>query len=1015
MCHKIIIYLVSWLMFFGYLPRVNAQQLPQELPQLSYHFLKMAQAEGLSSYYVKKIIQDRYGYTWIATQDGLNRFDGKNITFYSKSADPVRRLVSNDIWDLAEDTLHRCLWVLCYTGLNRIDLASGQVQPDSSFMASAARLFPKGWFKCLRLCGRRLWVGTHNGMAVYDIDARVFDPVDSIPGIEPKMSTDANVDQLLQDEYDRIWVFVANFGIVIYSASTGRILQSHPLAELGMRPDQDFSRFRAVTRLGRGRLALATNAGLLEVRYDRFGFRLSPFPFAPTAFSRQQQETFSCATDPQGRLWLAVQNALFRIDPESGQITQVRDADYVNPENWFSAIYCIYFDRYNHLWLGTQKGLAFSTTSSSPFAAYFQSADYSVTINHANYAFPEQDSAIDVCAEDGLYHVNSVTHTIRRLARGQFIYETRLKDGHLLVSGASQNYVLLGDRLINIETLYPELNSIRGEPIVGLVWCGDSLAILGSESSHGVFCWYPRRHVLTFINEHSRPLKLPSDIVNAVYHDHRGRVWVLSDGLCSIYDPASKAIDTLRIEDPVTHRPANFFFDMTEAQGLYWFALYGTGLIALDDSLRFRRLFSTRDGLANQGIYKVFPWKDSLLFVTSNNGLCRIRLADSTVVNYFQKDGLHGNGFEENAGFFDGRYIYAGGERGVSRIEPGLIPADPAPPELRMGNVRLQTPKAVYDLGDLSSRSLTIPSDVVRATLTLFTFNYTDDGRILLYYSIPELKTQWIPLGADRSIDLLGLSPGRYTLEVRASNPNGPSVDRHLKLAIDWLPKWYQTLWFKLVVLVLAVSLFYVFYRYRISQIRQQQLIRQNMSSDLHDDIGSILNSIKIFVHLARQGPQADTWLNQIETSLAQAVVAVRDMIWVLDDSQDTYYGLLERIRQFAIPITSANGIQLEVVAEGVVSQSLHKDEKRNLLLITKESINNSVKYAHCGRISVRIGVAGKSFTLRIEDNGAGFDPYRVNYGNGIRNIQRRARKIGYIATIDSSPGAGTRIVLAHE
>lgn len=1011
MCHKNAFYLliaVSIACLLSGPVAAVAQQVSPGLPELTYHFRKLTQTEGLSSYNVKKIVQDRYGYTWIATQDGLNRFDGKNITIYNHSADTPWRLAGNDIWDIAVDTVHGRLWVLSYTGLNSVDLNTGQVVPNPPALATTAAEFTKGWFTCLQFCGNRLWIGSHYGMFIYSIDQQTFtrfEPIDSLTGgnLEPA------IEHFYRDEFDHIWVLIGNYGIVLYSESTGRIIQRRTLEQLGMHPQKDFDRFRAITSLAAGRLAMVTNNGLCDVHYDRYGFRMAPFPLETNAAPLSRKDIFTCTTDRAGHLWFGADNSLYRTDITSGHTVGIKDAEYSDPENWFSNVYCIFIDPYDHLWLGSQKGLALSETTASPFKSWFQSADYSVTINHANFPFSCGDSLLYVCAEDGFYRVVLASNKISRLSKGEFWYAAGLRDGHILVSANDRLYILQDQRLQNIESAYPELAPISTEPIQGLVWCGDSLAVLGSQNSHGIFCWYPKRHALVRINKRSHPLALTSDDVNGLYHDRRGRVWVLSDDACNIFDPAHNTIVSFQIEDPQTHRPLTFFFDVAEAHGLYWLAVYGSGVLAIDSTLKLRRSFTNHDGLANLGVYKVFSWRDSILLVTSNNGLSRIRLTDSSIVTYYQKDGLHGNGFEASSGYFDGRYIYAGGERGVTRIDPGSINIDPSPPPLRIGNIRLQTPSSASELGDISSQILTIPSNVVRAQLTVFTFNYTDDLRTSLSYSIPELKTQWIPLKADRTIDLLGFSPGHYTLLIKATNPNS-GVTRQLSVGIDWLPKWYQTLWFKLAVILAAVSLFYVFYRYRISQIRQQQLIRQNISSDLHDDIGSTLNTIGIFAQLARKSPEADPWLKQIETSLGQAAVAVRDMIWVLDDSHDTAYDLLERIRQFAIPVTAAHDIRLEVSTDGSMTVPLLKDEKRNLLLIAKETVNNSIKYAACKNISIRFAFAGKSISLHIEDDGTGFDTDRATNGNGLKNIRRRAEKMHYRVTIDSAPGAGTRI-----
>jgi len=298
MYHKIAFCLIGWLTVTAFPLRLSAWQAPLALPQQTYQFHKIAQAEGLSSYNVKKIVQDAYGYTWIATQDGLNRYDGRNISIYTHLAEAGRRLANNDIWDLAEDTVHRRLWVLSYGGLNVIDLSNGQVLPSLPTPSRLQHRFPKGYFKRLRLCGHRLWIGSHNGLAVYDVDRDNFADIDPLPSppIQPGRPTDDDdIDLIWQDERQRVWVFVANYGIVLYSAS-GHILEKYPLAELGIHGGPDFYRFRSLAKLSPGRLALVTNTGFFELTYHG-ALRLTPFPLPGNGGLLDNRTLYSCAAD----------------------------------------------------------------------------------------------------------------------------------------------------------------------------------------------------------------------------------------------------------------------------------------------------------------------------------------------------------------------------------------------------------------------------------------------------------------------------------------------------------------------------------------------------------------------------------------------------------------------------------------------------------------------------------------------------------------------------------------------
>ncbi|MEP7318267.1 MAG: ATP-binding protein, partial [Panacibacter sp.] len=269
-----------------------------------------------------------------------------------------------------------------------------------------------------------------------------------------------------------------------------------------------------------------------------------------------------------------------------------------------------------------------------------------------------------------------------------------------------------------------------------------------------------------------------------------------------------------------------------------------------------------------------------------------------------------------------------------------------------------------------------------------------------------------ININTQNFVPLIGLPPGTYTLEVKAANEDGYwCAPKQLTLIFE--PKWYQTLWFKIAVGLLIAGLFYAFYRYRISQIKKQQQIRKEIASDLHDDIGSTLNSVKIFTHLAETAPQKEEYFNQIKEALKQASTGLRDMIWVLDDTQDTAEELIKRLKQFALPVANASNIHIEFIADNnITTVLLNKTEKRNLLLIAKEAINNSIKYAECKNIHVNISKVNGKTALQIQDDGKGFNMNDITPGDGLKNMQDRARQINYKVTIDSSSARGTIIIL---
>jgi signal transduction histidine kinase len=307
-----------------------------------------------------------------------------------------------------------------------------------------------------------------------------------------------------------------------------------------------------------------------------------------------------------------------------------------------------------------------------------------------------------------------------------------------------------------------------------------------------------------------------------------------------------------------------------------------------------------------------------------------------------------------------------------------------------------------------------VPSDFQQTTISFSGINYSNPSRTSYAYRIKELDNNWVSLGTQNFVNLIGLSPNTYTLEVKAANEDGVWCEPKT-LTLIFLPKWYQTAWFKAAIILFVVGIFYGFYRLRMSQIKKQQQIRHEIASDLHDDLGATLNSVKIFTNLAEASPNKAEYFHQIKESINTAYSGLRDMIWVLDDTGDAVEDLLKRIRQFAQPFANANNIHVHYSADSADILELNKTEKRNLLLIAKEAINNCIKYANCKNINVAFTKEDRKIKLVMKDDGCGFDEKEITHGYGLKNIRERAKQINYAASIHSEKGQGTTIVVVKK
>jgi signal transduction histidine kinase len=219
------------------------------------------------------------------------------------------------------------------------------------------------------------------------------------------------------------------------------------------------------------------------------------------------------------------------------------------------------------------------------------------------------------------------------------------------------------------------------------------------------------------------------------------------------------------------------------------------------------------------------------------------------------------------------------------------------------------------------------------------------------------------------------------------------------------------------LIIVISLSL-YGIYRYRIDQLLELQTVRNKISKDLHDDIGSALSSINIYGEVAKQklGDHNDMReilpiLTRITESSANVMENMQNIVWAINPANDGLDNILVRMQVFAAQVLEPQNIQVEFTTEIAEKDiRLGMEKRRDLFLLFKEAINNIAKHSKAGITSIVFRREGKRLIMKIEDNGIGFDRALSLPGNGLRNMAERIQLMGGAIDIQSAPGKGTTI-----
>lgn len=252
---------------------------------------------------------------------------------------------------------------------------------------------------------------------------------------------------------------------------------------------------------------------------------------------------------------------------------------------------------------------------------------------------------------------------------------------------------------------------------------------------------------------------------------------------------------------------------------------------------------------------------------------------------------------------------------------------------------------------------------------------------------------------------------GNYDLEVRCINDKGLLSLQNFNLAFVIKQAWYKSWWFSVLIILLVAAILYFFFRLRYLQKQKMERVRFGIAQDLHDDIGSYLSQIRLLSELEFKKTK-DSRMSQIAEKLSNTMKSMQDIVWNISPANDSLIDVIYKIQEFAVETLEPQGVNLSFqLDEKGQNRKLDIGVRRHLYLLFKEAINNTAKYSQADEVKFSYQQKKGNAILSLIDNGKGFNPEEVKYGNGIRNMKSRAEQIGVTIRIDTSE-SGTRIEL---
>ncbi len=1018
--------------------------------------------KGLSQNTIHSILQDKEGFLWFATEDGLDKYDGYEFTVYKNNPHLKNTISDNFIWTIYEDR-EGTLWIGTNSGgLSRYNRDTEQFVNYKNNPADSTSLSNNNVRAIFEDKDGALWIGTEGGglnkynevndtfehyrhdpedpyslnndviLCIYqDHEGTIWigtdgglDKFDKLTGrfesfVHKKnnsSSISSNIVFSLYEDYDgNFWVGTLD-GFNLFDRNKKKFKRYYSNTDISSNLDN--GRINSILEDKTGKLWVATGGGLYQFnKISKKFISLSQLGSHTTSLSNNN--ILSLYEDNSGIIWVGTaEGGIIKFDRERMKFRHYQH-DPANPNSLsYNTVRSIYQDKSGLLWIGTLGGgLNRFDRRNNHYTHYLHRTDktHSLSDNSVTAIFRDSYGTLWVGTWSG--GLNKMTKYSD--SSPEFTEFTHYIHDDSNPHSISNNIV---------QSIY--------EDSQGRFWIGTGLGLDILDRSTGNF--------YNFVNNpHNSNSLSDNQVQSCIIEDEEGNLWIGTwNGLNKIAlstVPQSPPYGKLKFQR-FTHDPDspsslsdNRIISIHEdKQGNLWLGTYGGGLneLAADQknvnpkNAKFIHYFA-KDGLASNIVYGILGDELGNLWVSTDNGLSKFNPNSRTFRNYYQSDGLQGNQFYWGASF-KGKNdeLFFGGTNGVNAFYPSSLKDNKHIPPIVITDLQIfNQPVKIGAKKSPLKKSITETHNLqLSYSQNVFSFefaalDFTATNKNQYKYMMEGFDKNWISAGNRRYVTYTNLDPGTYTFKVIGSNNDGVWNTKGTSINVTILPPFWKTWWFILTSLLLIGGIIVAFITSRVRNLLAIERFRIKLAADLHDNIGSSLTEISILSEviskkLISEDPGIKKNLKMISNSSRNLIDNMSDIVWLVNPKRDSLYDLILRLRDTYSELSSYTSISFRSEnLKSLEKVSLSMEHRQHLYLIFKEGINNCITHSGCSEISLDAFVKGKRLEMLLKDNGAGFDIGTVeNNGNGLENIKHRAKLIGGDLFIKSKPGEGTTI-----
>lgn len=1024
---------------------------------------------GLSSNYVVGITQDATGNIWIATENGLNRFDGKNVTRFMKQDNGGQQAVSaNELNKVYADRYDPYIWIATQrAGLNMYDTRTGEFRVFRHDPADPHSIITNDITDVVNSGDGNLWIATyHRGVEYFDKEAGLFRHYNSstVDGLRCNHTW-----CVCEDPDGFLYVGHVDQGLSVISLSDYQVVNyMNDPADGSSLPGNTV---RALYRDDNGNLWVGTDRGL--ALFDRYSGQFTTFCHDPrNEASLGADYIFHIRRLSDNRLWIGTENGGVSILNLSGNM--FRDAGSVRFERISNTtegirlsektVRAVYEDAFGNIWMGTYGGGVDCISHMPRFFDSWRYFDLPVGVPPLSAGLNNKIAwGIAVSSDNDVWvGTDGGGINIMRNGRRLSVKDTRdgLPDNAVLSALAGSDGNLWFGTYGGGVTLWDCRSQKFTRPFdipTGQVRClmEDTRGNVWAGTDGGLFRWEPGARQLTAFTD-----ILPERDVRAVLQDRDGNIWVgtFGQGL-AVYDSRMEEIARFSSDNCLPSNTVNHI--SSDSDGNIWIAT-GEGLVlhACGADPGNFLIYGTGDGISDSHIRAVTEGVDGNIWFSTTGGIGRYITAEGRFFNYNRFDGIPAGDFMSGSvtSSLDGT-LYFGSQNGVCFFDPREVPLDIGLPATSISLVRIYDRKK-----ELPNRVREVPAGntiYLKHYQNTFEFVFTVPDYALAdiveyEYRMVGMDGGWYPADEGNTVTFRSLRHGRYTFEVRTRLYNQPWDNTTSSVDVNIAPPLWKTWWMKLLYIAMAASVLMVaniFYRRKLAlenslelekadHVREQEMNKErlrffsNVTHELRTPLTLILGPLEDL--------KDDPSLPEIHRSKVDAIYRSSDRLLALINQLLEFRKTETSNRKLAVRQGDLSGLlietslkykelnQLENVSVDTVIESQESElffDPEIVSTILDNLISNALKYTVQGSVTIYLRdvreTEGIYAEIEVADTGTGIEPeeleriferyyqagsgrHRSGTGTGLALVHSLVTLHHGTIKVDSTPGIGT-------